>query len=647
MKKLLLFSLALGLGTMTYAQSPSRQSYKQNTQAPAAISYFDAPSFDQAGPVNNHKSTKTAISAITFGYSANVYTMLVEQSNCLTVNEDVGVINFTHRGGASTASTASGDILHSFSTDGGDTWKTDFMLANSATHANRYPSGAIYNPVGNTNVNDAYIVYAGPAHDAGVWNNTFFGSAKFDSTNISNQYIPSSGALVRKGITATTDGKIHVMGASYTEVSQSPYTYKTDTVFLMTGTFNNTSNSFDWSTYKMSTFNFVLRTNGSQAGTSYHWNSAWSDDGVVGYYWTFGRYASNDYRSFQPLVWKTVDNGTTWTMETPFDFSTLTNITDWLQNMKGMTTSRPQFSTSADGVVDANGKLHLVATVNAAFSNNDDSLGYSFTVAGTGTDGHMYNPVFDIFMTDNGWDAQYLGKVYTVAVEATNCNYGSGTDAITWDERIQASRTKDGTKVFAAWADSDTATAPINGDGFQYNLLPNIIVAGYDINSGKRTLPTNFTIGTSIDGDCFFHYLSDVVMTNAGTYTIPITEIDKGTDPTNTITHNYIKGIDFTDADFVTNPGFSSTINNIASVSQNRPNPFSGTTTIDVKLTQSSSVVVEVMNVTGQKVMELNNGTLNAGNHSFKINASQLSSGIYFYTVRAGNSSVTKKMIVQ
>ena len=136
-------------------------------------------------------------------------------------------------------------------------------------------------------------------------------------------------------------------------------------------------------------------------------------------------------------------------------------------------------------------------------------------------------------------------------------------------------------------------------------------------------------------------------MSDNGTYTVPVTEIDKGTDPINPITHNYIKGIEFTDADFVTNPGFSSAINNIATVSQNRPNPFSGTTTIDVRLTKSSNVVVEVMNVTGQKVMELNNGTLSAGSHSFQIDANQLSAGVYFYTVRAGNSSVTKKMIVQ
>ena len=179
------------------------------------------------------------------------------------------------------------------------------------------------------------------------------------------------------------------------------------------------------------------------------------------------------------------------------------------------------------------------------------------------------------------------------------------------------------------------------------NKFPNLYVAAWDIVTGKQTNPTNFTMGSAQDGDCYFHFMSDIIIANNGTYTIPMTEIDRGVDPDHPITHNYIKGIQFTDADFVTNPGFTSTINNIATVSQNRPNPFNDITNIDVRLTQASDVVIEVMNITGQKVMVLNNGRLSAGNHTFQINGSSLSAGVYFYTVHAGNSSVTKKMIVQ
>jgi len=643
MKKLLLFTLALGLGSMTYAQSIAKQGYKMNTKAPRAATHFDLSSLDQAGPVNHHKSTKGAISFVTLGYSNNVYTMLVEQQTCLTTNEDLGLLSFTHRGKiGENGAVSSGDIMNSHSTDGGNTWTTYKYLNNSAAYNNRYPSGVIYNPTGNTVVDSAYIVYCGPSHQGGTWDHNYFGSGHFDSTGISNQYIPSQGALIRMGMTSTSDGKVHVVGPAYTS---TPQTF--DTLYLMTGSYNATTHAFDWNTFKIDSGNFVVNSDGSDAAYAWHWNTAWSDDGTIGYIWTLGRDATTDFRSYQPLVWKTTDSGANWTKMTPFDFSTLSVITDKLQPMRGMTTSRPQFSSSIDGVVDANGDLHLISLIQAAFSNNNDSLGYSYVVAGVDDNNAFYNPIYDVYTTNTGWNARYLASIYTFDVPAAESGYGSGTDAIGWDLRLQAGRTKDGTKIFAGWSDSDTLSAPTGSNNMPLNAFPNLYVCAWDIVTGKQTNPTNFTIGSSQDGDCYFHYMSDIIIANAGTYTIPMTEIDKGNDPINPVTHNYVQGIQFVDADFVTNPGFASTINNIATVSQNRPNPFSGNTNIDVHLTQAADVVIDVMNITGQKVMQLNNGRLSAGNHTFQIDGSSLSAGVYFYTVYAGGSSVTKKMIVQ
>jgi len=641
MKKLLLFALALSIGTWSYGQANVHQGYKQSTKAPEAQTRVDFASMDQAGPINNHKSTKGAISFITIGHSANVYTMLVEQQSCLTTNDDIGVLSFTHRGGASAGSTASGDILNSHSIDGGDTWETYKYVNNTTVYANRYPSGVIYNPTGNTIADSAYIVYCGPSHNNGDWNQNYFGSGHFDSTGISNQYIPSYGALIRMGMTATTDGKVHVVGPSYIA---TPQTF--DTLYLMNGSYNTGTHSFDWTTFKIDSVDFVVNTDGSDAAYVWHWNNAWSDDGTIGYMWTVGRMNGTDYRSYQPVVWKTTNSGTSWAMMTPFDFTALTEITSRLQNMQGLTTSRPQFSSSLDGVVDANGDLHLISYIQAAFSNNNDSLGYSYSVAGVAPN-VFSNPIFDVYTTSTGWDARYIASTYTVDVAAAESGFGIGDDAIGWDLRLQAGRTKDGTKIFIGWADSDTSSAPTNTNGLQMNAFPNLYVAAWDIVTTKGIAPTNFTMGSAQDGDCYFHYLSDIITVNNGTYTIPMTEIDKGNDPANPITHNFVKGIEFVEADFVINPGFTTTIDNIASVSQNRPNPFNGNTSIDVNLTQASDVVIEVMNITGQKVMVLNNGRLNAGTHTFQINGSQLSSGVYFYTVHAGNSSVTKKMIVQ
>ena len=82
-------------------------------------------------------------------------------------------------------------------------------------------------------------------------------------------------------------------------------------------------------------------------------------------------------------------------------------------------------------------------------------------------------------------------------------------------------------------------------------------------------------------------------------------------------------------------------------VSQNFPNPFSIVSTVNVRLEEAANLSLLVTNMTGQKVIEMNKGQVAAGNHTFIIDASNLQSGIYFYTVTAGTSQVTRKMIVE
>jgi hypothetical protein len=82
-------------------------------------------------------------------------------------------------------------------------------------------------------------------------------------------------------------------------------------------------------------------------------------------------------------------------------------------------------------------------------------------------------------------------------------------------------------------------------------------------------------------------------------------------------------------------------------VSQNYPNPFSGTSTITVTLKQNANLSLEVSNITGQQIMLKERGYVNAGTYYFSVDATEIPSGIYFYTVKAGDSQVTRKMIVK
>lgn len=82
------------------------------------------------------------------------------------------------------------------------------------------------------------------------------------------------------------------------------------------------------------------------------------------------------------------------------------------------------------------------------------------------------------------------------------------------------------------------------------------------------------------------------------------------------------------------------------SLTQNYPNPFNPSTTINFALPIDSKVVLSVYNILGEKITELVNGQLEAGNHTINFNASSLSSGMYIYKIEAGSFSQVRKMIL-
>ncbi len=80
------------------------------------------------------------------------------------------------------------------------------------------------------------------------------------------------------------------------------------------------------------------------------------------------------------------------------------------------------------------------------------------------------------------------------------------------------------------------------------------------------------------------------------------------------------------------------------SLDQNYPNPFNPTTTIRFGLPTKSNVTLKVFNSLGQIVEEIINGQYEAGYHSIIFNASNLSSGIYYYRLETEGFSQIKKM---
>jgi sialate O-acetylesterase len=78
----------------------------------------------------------------------------------------------------------------------------------------------------------------------------------------------------------------------------------------------------------------------------------------------------------------------------------------------------------------------------------------------------------------------------------------------------------------------------------------------------------------------------------------------------------------------------------------NYPNPFNLITTIQFYLEKSGVIELKIYSVTGQLIKTIKRRYQTAGEHELKWNAEGLPSGIYFYRIKAGEFSATKKLIL-
>lgn len=79
---------------------------------------------------------------------------------------------------------------------------------------------------------------------------------------------------------------------------------------------------------------------------------------------------------------------------------------------------------------------------------------------------------------------------------------------------------------------------------------------------------------------------------------------------------------------------------------QNYPNPFNPSTTIRFSIPEASFVKIYISDLLGREIESIVNDELSAGNYKVDFNASELASGIYLYTIKAGNHIQTRKMML-
>ncbi len=146
----------------------------------------------------------------------------------------------------------------------------------------------------------------------------------------------------------------------------------------------------------------------------------------------------------------------------------------------------------------------------------------------------------------------------------------------------------------------------------------------------------------SLDGGATFQTIPATSSPAAG-----VVYMDKAT-----LLYQHGSGVDklvvtYTVTPVVSNGQVSSEVPSAFGLAQNYPNPFNPSTQIKYDIAKASLVTLKVYDVIGNEVAVVFNGNLNAGKYSADFNASNLATGIYFYSLSVDGVKIdTKKMIL-
>jgi hypothetical protein len=633
---------------------------------------------------NSNKTSSTIPSNIFTG-SMNVFGYLVSNSRPLQYKSRINAVSMIARKQntyTASSNSNSGTIVGHWTTNLGTSWDATCIWANT-TSLGRYPNGGIYNPSGNTNVNNAYILGCGPITPGSGWAGNWYASKQIttpgNTTAGADQqaHLDASPtikkhAMSRYAFTTIEGGLVRSMASIVNDINSTangPTGYGYRGAAMVKGTYN--AGAFVWSVDS-----FVPPVNSTSAGNKILSQvpiQAWDDAGVNGYVIMLGSRsgANNAMKGYQPIVYKTTTGGASWSLLPANDFcdpSCFTAVFDRtypVSNNTVVTCANFSGSEGFDAVVDANGQLHLGSMVYGHYYNHLDSLGYRY-VFGTeqwsyGEAGPFEYPVFYDFYTrpTGGWDYMVIDSMGTEGPSGTSGQPGYGSNLwsdgsgarMDQDARFQMSRTDDGKKIFYSWTESDTAIANL-----KWNIYPDIKWKGYDV-VGKKVTPrmNATTLDANVDQGAYYHYMCDkAVGASSVCMTMPFTVTKNSGLNGGVDVDTYFLGDQLCPTSFSINPMSPKAGCTLAVTNEhmfnfnviNFPNPAEKATTIVVDLKDALKFEVVLYSSVGQLLSTYKiNGQV--GSNEINVDLSGFAAGVYFYNVKVGNSVVTKKLVVQ
>ena len=420
-------------------------------------------------------------SSNTLGASSNIFTLIRNSTNPIAADKNLNTIIYLHRNNASGFGGSSGNLRYDISTNAGVTWTNNIGVLNPLlSNPARYPNVGIYNPVGNTNINNAYINYLASTISStnSAWNGQVTGVQKLNGTGTTENYnqTGNSNVLISHSLVKGAPGIFWSVDAVFTNSAVTGFR-------IYKGTWNG-NNDITWTTNFTASPSFNTAFDGLAHTGDY--NIAFDPTGNVGWmsFLSHLNGGPTNY-AYYPIFYKTTDGGNSWSGPIQVDINQFSCATSILTGTNVITTAFEH-----DLTVDINGNPHLLTT----FCNGNN--GYSVFFGST-------HRMFDVTQYNGLWN------VYDIAnVNAGRGGWGtSTTNTVTMDLEPQISRTSDGKKVFFSWADNTTYTLGAA------NQSPNLMSKGFDVTTNKWTNIKDFTsCNVGLNGLIYYPHVAEEVL---------------------------------------------------------------------------------------------------------------------------------------
>lgn len=576
MKKIVLLSLVSLMTTLLWATDPGKlvlhkpMMNRSGAHSSSSYSRNNTPSSLRAGTLQK----------VRVGSAGNLLSILNANCHQIDVDSTLNTVLFIHRSDlvSGNASANVAQYRYDISKDGGTTWNVNIGPLNPAadniTINGRYPEAVIrYDSAHRTSVDSAMIVYNGSWHNGAspiaIWQGQYYGVGKLDgdTTTYTEHYeiVNNANVEISTSMIQSIPGHYWNLNLDFTQLSTTTDSIRG--IIIERGLWNDSAKEVLW-TYQNVPIPTALVTDASGNGLGNNLGSptiAFDPTGRYGWILMTGDLTEDANFVTAPILMSSSDYGATWTA--PY--------TLYLDNLPGMfptsSTSTNEAKTvigSPQITVDAAGNPHIAAVIGMTDTTSSQYEFFPFQEM------DLYDLYYNPAVSGCSWQANFLSTVFGYDGIFTSDNTGDAN-------RVQISRSHDGTKIFIFWNDSDSslvasiAASATGTTAPSTNTNPNLYGIGIDMTDRKLTDKVNFTVGDALFGGVvnlptvtpsgtFGGALFPVVSPNAfnrggGVYNIPVvlTQPDYNNSTpsawlsTNPAAFYYCQNINFTQSQFV------------------------------------------------------------------------------------------------